>query len=77
MYGHVVEHLPQAQHSTAQHSTAQRNQPCTQQQIKYVPIRARQRKQEQTELVRASMSSSIYTARRVVKTNEEIEIFPG
>ena len=29
----------------AKHSTAQCNQPCTKQQTKYVPIRARQRKQ--------------------------------
>ena len=46
----VVEHLPQAQHSTAQHSTAphstaQRNQGCTKQQSKYMPIGARKRKQ--------------------------------
>ena len=34
MYEHVVEHLPQKQH----------NQPCTNQQSKYVPTRARQRK---------------------------------
>ena len=68
MYKHV-EDLPQARHSTAQH-----NQPCTKQGIKYVPIRARQRKQKQTELVRASMSSSIYAARRVLETNQEIEI---
>ena len=38
-------HHSTAQHSTAQHSSAQHNQPCTKQQTKYVPIRARQRKQ--------------------------------
>ena len=36
------------------HSAAQRNQPCTKQQSTYVPIRARQRKQADRELPRAS-----------------------
>ena len=44
-YEHVVEHLAQAHHIT-------RNQPCTKQQSKNVPTRARQRKQ--TELARAA-----------------------
>ena len=40
-YEHVVvEHLPQAQHSTARH-----NKLCTQQQSNYVPIRAWERNQ--------------------------------
>ena len=43
-------------------------------QSKYVLTRAQKRKQ--TELARASMSR-ICTARCVLKTNKEIEIFPG
>ena len=93
IYEHAVEHLPQAQHSTAQHSTAQhstaqhstarhrtaqhstaqRNQPCTTQERKYVPIRAPRRKQadrigENQHVVEHS------SLRCVLKTNDEIEI---
>ena len=52
--------------SRTQHSLVQGSQPCTEQQSKHVSTRARQRKQ--TELARASMSSSIYTAPCLLKT---------
>ena len=69
IYEHVVaEHLPQAQHSTAN-----RNQPCTKQQTKNVPITARRRNQA----ARARMTSSTYAARCVFKTNEYVEICPA
>ena len=51
-----VEHLPQAQHSTAQRN----HHFCTKQQSEYVPIRARQHNtSKKTEFARASMSLSI------------------
>ena len=62
--------VPQARHSTAQSAR-------TKPQSKYVPIRARQRKQADRFGEGQHTSSSIYTARRVLKTNEEIEICPA
>ena len=63
--------VPQAQHSTAQHSSAinpaQSSKPST--------CRSEcDNASEHRELARPSMSLSIYTARCVLKTNEEIEI---
>ena len=74
MYEHVVEHLtsttaPQEQHSTAQ-STPTSSKASTRRS-------ERDNASKQTELARATMSSSIYTARCVLKTNEEIEICPA
>ena len=65
-----------AQQGAIRPAQSRRNQACPKQQSKYVPTRARQRKQ-QTELTRASLSSSVYTARCVLKTNEEIPICPA
>ena len=62
-----IEHLPQTQHSKAQ--SALHKEAAHQ-------VRAEQSATAQAgrELARASMSSSIYTARCVLKTNEEIEV---
>ena len=68
MYEHVVEHLPQTRHSKAQSTLHKATN-------KYVPTVARQRKQ--AKLARASMSSSTYAARGVLKTDKEIEICPA
>ena len=48
--------------------------PCAKYQSKYVPIRARQRKQADRAGETQHMSSSIDTARCALKTNEGIEI---
>ena len=62
--------------STAQPNTAQRNQPCKkQQQIKYAPIRARQRKQ--ADRVGASQHAVEHLTARCVLKREEIKICPG
>ena len=64
----VVEHL-------RKHITARRNQPRT--SSKACRFRSEHDNAiKQTELARASKSSSIYTTRCDLKTNEEIEIFP-
>ena len=73
MYEHVVEHLPQAQHSTAQHSAFRPAQSGKASTCRSESDNA----STQTELARASMFSSIRTARSVFKTNEEIEICPA
>ena len=63
---HSAAHHSTAQQSTAQHSTANPHK----QQTKYSRFK-------KAELARASMWSSICTARCVLKTNEEIKICPA
>ena len=56
----VVERLPKYR----KHSTAQRNQPCTKQQTKYVPIRARQHKQADKSRREPACRRAIYSLLR-------------
>ena len=65
----IYEHAVIEHHAITVHSTQHIAYKLHKQHSKYAPIRARQRKQ--TESARASMSSSIYTARRALKMNEE------
>ena len=58
---------PHTQHSKAQSALHKAASTCRS---------ARDNASKQRELARANMSSSIYTARCVLKTNEEIEICP-
>ena len=67
---HVYHPPPTA--STAQYSTVQSTR-ATSSKARTRPSE-RDNAGKQTELARASMSSSIYTARCVLKTNEEIKI---
>ena len=60
--------------STAQHSTAQSTRTSSKPSTRRSK---RNNASKQTELARASMSSSIYTAPCVLKTNEEIEVCPA
>ena len=74
MYEHVViEHLSTAQHSTARHSAIS---PTQSSEASACPSE-RDNASKQTELARASMSSSIHTVRCVLKTNAKIEICPA
>ena len=60
-------------HSTAYHSAVNPHN----QRSKYAPIKAQRNVSTQTELARACMSSSIYTAPCVLRTIEENEICPA
>lgn len=67
MYTHAfVEHLPQAQHSTAQPSAINRAQSSNARKCRPENDNA----SKQTELARASVPPRYYTARCVLKTHE-------
>ena len=75
MYEHVVvEHIHlRAQHSTPQHSTAQHSANSPAQSSTPSTCRSeRGNASKHTELARASVVDHIYTARCVLKTNQEI-----
>ena len=66
------------EHVVVEHHTAQQNAVTPAQISKANTCRQeRDNTCKQTELTRASISSSIYTARRVLETKEEKEIYPA